>query len=199
MGTGSYWHWIVLLVLILAVIAVIYVVKRNPKATDGKLVGVSGWLIIPIIGFVGTILLTGVNLVGAIQSFAGLKVIFTDTTGQYSAMRIPVALSLLFGLAVVVSASICLYRIFVSKTGVKKIAVLHYVVLAAAGLVELWGDRFISANAPDSAADPSIVKDAVRGVLAAAIWIPYFMVSKRVANTFENGASPVAKTSTGVQ
>jgi Protein of unknown function (DUF2569) len=160
--------------------------SENLQVQSKKLFGVGGWLILPIIGFAGTIILTLLNLFVAFQSIEGLILIFTDQSDQFSSMRVPVALSLLFGSAVIISAAICLYRIFVSKMNVRKIAVIHFCILATAGLVELWGDNVISTSIPNAAADPSIVKDAVRGVIIAAIWIPYFMVSKRVANTFES-------------
>jgi Protein of unknown function (DUF2569) len=169
---------------------------ENLPKPPKKLFGVGGWLILPIIGFAGTILLTGINLAVALQSFDGLVLIFTDTTGQFSAMRVPVALSLLFGVAVMTSAAICLYRIFIAKSHVKGVAVIHYCILATAGIIELWGDGVISANLPNTAEDPSVVKDAVRNVVVAMIWIPYFLISKRVANTFKTATASNSSSTT---
>jgi hypothetical protein len=186
MGTGSYWHWLVLLILVLGVALVVRLASRSAKAMGGHAQGIGGWLVLPIIGFISVILLTGANLILALKEYEGIEFILTDTSGAMNDLYLPIALSLLFGIAVITSAAICLYKIFVSRGELKKIAVVHYLLLASAGLVELRGDSVISSAIPDVARDPSVTKDAIRGVIAAAIWVPYFLVSKRVQNTFGN-------------
>jgi Protein of unknown function (DUF2569) len=185
------------LILLLIIVAFIVAFLRQKKLSGSALVGVGGWLIFAIIGFVGAILLTTFNLLIGFQNIESLKLIFADTTGKYDVMRAPILLSLLFAVAVITSASVCLYRIFVSKTNVKKIAITHYCILAAAGIVDLCSDRYVAAKFTGEAFDPSMVKDAIRGVLIAAIWIPYFMLSKRVANTFGGAASALPSAPTG--
>ena len=194
MGMGSYWHWLVLLILVLGIALVVRLASQSAKATGGHAQGIGGWLVLPIIGFIGVILLTGANLISAIKDYEGIKYILTDTSGELNDLYLPMVLSLLFGIAVITSAAICLYKIFVSRGELKKIAVVHYLLLASAGLVELWGDSVLSSIVPDVAHDPSITRDALRGVIAAAIWVPYFLISKRVQNTFgiSKSMNPVA-------
>jgi hypothetical protein len=55
--------------------------------------GIGGWLILPIIGFVATILLTGHNLWTSLETFDGLKAIFAATSGPLTGLKIPVTLS----------------------------------------------------------------------------------------------------------
>lgn len=143
--------------------------------------GIGGWLIWPIIGFIGTAILTAVNLAQAFTSWDGIVAIFT--TESMSGARMPVALSFLAGAFVIASAALCLFLIFAKKRAVVKFATAHYLILAAAGLVDLWGQGVLERALPNVPPDPNAIRDAVRGVVIAAIWIPYFNVSRRVKNT----------------
>ena len=58
-----------------------------------------------------------------------------------------------------------------------------------AGFADLWLDQVIQGVAA-TPADPSAIKEAVRGIVIACIWIPYFRFSKRVRNTFTNTGAP---------
>lgn len=151
-------------------------------------VGVGGWLVLPVIGFVGVIVLTTINLIAAISNVEGLFFIFSSSAGAYSELRLPTILSLLFGVAIIVSAGLCLYKIFITRTSLRKFAVGHFTILFVGSLVELWADSVIQSVLPDSAPDPSVASNMVRSIVAALIWIPYFLVSKRVQNTFEKKA-----------
>ena len=145
--------------------------------------GLGGWLILPLLGFIGTILLTGWSIVQAPQSLAGLVVIFTATSGQLAELKLPTAASLAGGILVIASAAYCLYLMFAKKRAMVRFATAHYLILAAAGLVDLWAG-FVMERVLAETHDPSATKEAVRGVLLACIWIPYFHLSQRVRNTF---------------
>jgi hypothetical protein len=81
--------------------------------------------------------------------------------------------------------------IFARKHSVVRFATAHYLILAVAGLIELWGGLGLAKAIPGTPSDPSVVTGAVRGILVACIWIPYFQRSKRVRNTF-GGSGPNA-------
>jgi hypothetical protein len=148
-------------------------------------VGIGGWLILPIIGFVGTILLTGVNLMQGFASFEGLRAIFTAaSSAPIAELRLPLTTSLALGFLVIVSAAYCLVLIFSKKAAIVKFATIHYLLLMIAGFVEVWMDYKIHEVSPSEPADLTVARDAIRGVIIACIWIPYFHVSKRVRNTF---------------
>src|SRR5579871_6912975 len=100
--------------------------------------GIGGWLILPIIGFIGTILLTILNLSQGLSELDGLVAIFKATSGPLVALKAPTALSLVGGCLVILSAGYCLYLIFAKKRAIINFAAAHYLILAGAGLADAW-------------------------------------------------------------
>jgi len=148
-------------------------------------VGIGGWLILPVLGFAATILLTGVNLWQVLEAFDGSRAILTaPSSSPLAALKIPFAASLVFGILVVASAALCLILVFSKNRAIVKVAIAHYLILMIGGLLDVWVDHETHRAIPDVPLDPTIIRDAVRGVLIACIWIPYFLMSKRVRNTF---------------
>src|SRR3954453_7302306 len=101
-------------------------------------VGLGGWFIPPILGFFGTIILTGWNLVQAFASLDGLRAIFAAPSDDPLAdLKIPLAVSLAFGLVVMASSAYCLALVFGKKRAIVKVATFNYIAVAIAGLVEV--------------------------------------------------------------
>lgn len=147
--------------------------------------GVGGWLYVPILGFAATILLTGANMLAGLKEANGLKNILLATEGPLLPLKAPLAFDLTFGLAVMASAACCLYLIAGKRRGIVNMATAHYVILLCGALADVWVDGALRAVVPSTPADPTVFSGAVRAIVIAAIWIPYFRVSARVRNTFQ--------------
>src|SRR5262245_51032829 len=124
----------------------------NGRAASGPS-GIGGWLILPIIGFVGTILLTGYNFWTSLKEIDGLKAIFAATLGPLAGLKIPVTLSLVSGCLVIISAAWCLYLIFARKHEIVRFATAHYLILAVAGLIDMWGGLALEKAMPVTPSD----------------------------------------------
>jgi uncharacterized protein DUF2569 len=170
------------------------VMTNPPESEPAGPEGLGGWLILPIIGFIATIALTGFYLWQSFQARDGLVAIFTATSAPLADLKIPMAASLIGGLLVVASAGYCLYLLFSRDHRIVTFATAHYIILAVGGFIELWGGTVLETALPNEPKDSSLLKEAIRGVIVACIWIPYFHLSKRVKNTF---GQPVEAASAG--
>lgn len=148
-------------------------------------VGLGGWLVLPILGFVVTIPTTVAELVdSAVLHAEGLRAILTETSGMWALLKVLVLLSLALGGLIIVTASWCLYQVFARRHAIVRVATAHYLILVVRSFVDLW----LANN------DPRFTIAVLGSVVGAAIWIPYFQVSKRVENTFVEGRGAAALT-----
>jgi H+/Cl- antiporter ClcA len=69
-----------------------------------------------------------------------------------------------------------------------KFYIIWLVLLALVQIADALLVKQIPMAAAQSA-DPEIIRDIARSIIGAVVWIPYFLVSKRVKNTFINSAS----------
>lgn len=140
---------------------------------DDKLKGIGGWLILPAIG-----LILG-PIIGVIGLFASLGMYQDVARAGYGGVY-ALELIVLFGLlGFMIYAAI---KFFGKKKDAPKIMIFLYSVSLVASLVLLGVE--LSAGAEEFAVETG--KQLVRDIVAAAIWIPYFNVSKRVKATFVN-------------
>ena len=155
-----------------------------PRPVEGPK-GIGGWLILPLIHLVGTVVLTGINLVTALQYWDGLLLLATgqaDPSVQW--MALPMLASLAFGVAVIAFALYLLIQFFQKKRAVPRLMIWFYVLVLATTLVDS-GVILAYEEFQESPSDvEQSIKDIGRSIVAAVIWIPYFLVSKRVKATF---------------
>ena len=84
-----------------------------------------------------------------------------------------------------VAAIVLLVLFFKKNYRFPKLIVWFFALNVAFGVI----DFFLGGLIPAVAAEPDTfsMKELIRGVVGAAIWIPYFLKSVRVRNTFTNG------------
>lgn len=149
-------------------------VESDTKATndtDPKLSGISGWLLLPAIGFVLGPVIGTISLIAALGLYS--EVASAGYGGIY-ALELIVMVGLL-GLTVYAA-----WLFFTKKREAPRvIIILLFVSIAASGfllLVELRSGAEVFAV--------ESIKQLIRSSIAAAIWVPYFRSSKRVKATF---------------
>lgn len=149
-------------------------------ARDGPS-GIGGWLILPIIGLILTVALTAVNLVVTVPTFT--PEVLANLYETRPGLLLFAVLSLAMGLGILVFALRCLSLIFHKSPKVPATMQVFYATMIAVAVVELvgmMGHPRIYSDVEQGQA----IRDVVRSAIGAAIWIPYFRVSKRVRNTF---------------
>jgi len=83
---------------------------------------------------------------------------------------------------VVLSAAYCLYLIAASRRAIIAFTTAHYLILAAASLMDnAWPGTTLAAPVLQ-------MQNLLRVIIVTMIWTAYFHKSKRVRNTFVNGA-----------
>jgi hypothetical protein len=147
--------------------------EMTTKEVDPKLVGIRGWLVLPAIGLVlGPI----VGVVSLVVGFALYSDVAVAGWGGLFAAEMVVELGLL--IFMIYAAS----RFFSKKRNAPMVIIALLVTgLAANGLLLLVE---LGVGAEDFAEETT--RMLVRSIISAAIWIPYFRVSKRVKATFVN-------------
>lgn len=153
-------------------------------ATGEGPVGLGGWLILPLIGWVVTLGLTGANIYSALGDPDVVAILREPPPNLPGGLREAMLASLFAALLLMASSIACLVAFFRRSRRMVAIATVHFLLLFAAGFVEYGAAQAIGAAVGDAQVARDAVRDLLRGVIAAAIWIPYFHRSRRVRNTF---------------
>lgn len=157
----------------------------KPVRSDGP-TGIGGWLILPLIGLIGTLLFTAVNLAQAFREISPdlAREIFRAATPQMETVRTALTLSLLAGFAIIGTASSALYQFLRKRKSLPGAMVVHYLAVIAALGCEVYAAYLLDSLMPGQAELDSAWAWFIRAVIGGAIWIAYFRMSDRVKNTF---------------
>ncbi len=153
---------------------------------QGEPKGLKGWLILPAIGMFVSVLRLAINLM---KDFWPIfredywQVLTTPGSAVYHPLWGPLLIFEIVGNSIFILTNIVLIFFYFAK---------HYrfpalfITMLALNALFVVGDFFLGKMIPAVAAanDPQSVREIARTLAAAAIWIPYFLRSKRVKNTF---------------
>ncbi|MGO9775686.1 MAG: DUF2569 family protein [Terracidiphilus sp.] len=143
--------------------------------------GIGGWLILPAIGLAITPFITFYNLFGldipALSRY-GSGLLLNGHSGLIGLLVFEIIMNIIL-LAGAIGLNILLY----SK---KRIFPKCMIIFLTANFLFILGDQIAVSALLASADRVSGITDVIRAFIGAVIWIPYFLNSQRVAQTFVN-------------
>ena len=148
--------------------------------------GLRGWLILPAIGLFASAIRLAINLM---KDFWPIfredywQVLTTPGTPAYHQLWGTLLIFEIVGNSLFILANVALIFFFFSKHW--RFPAL-YITMLALNVLFVTSDFFLGNMIPAVAASTNTqsVRELARSLAAAAVWIPYFLRSKRVKNTF---------------
>jgi len=148
--------------------------------------GLGGWMILPLIGLFVMPIRLAVSLNNdflPIFKEGYWEILTTPGTEAYHHLWGPLIIFETAGNLFYILFALILIFLFFTKSHLFPTLIIIYI---ATNLIFIASDLFISNLIPAiaSESDPESIKDLSRTLIGAIIWIPYFMKSRRVKNTF---------------
>jgi hypothetical protein len=153
-----------------------------PVASEAKS-GIGGWLILPAIGMV---LGPPLSLVGIIRQLSftfGPE--YAESASEYAGLPVFNGFELVGKCALMILVCVATYWFFTKRTGAPKIIIglmIYGMVFGAIRLI--WGIALFGAENSEVVVAMLRSTNIIGQVISSAIWIPYFLTSERVRNTF---------------
>lgn len=162
-----------------------------PKDTPPLRLGISGlggWLVLVQIGLYASLLLLALQLfndsIPALQS-EEWELLTTKGTEWYDPLWQPLlAFEITANVLMLLMCAYCLYNLYRKKTILPKLMIIFYSVNLAVGIIDYALLNQIELAKELDLIGQDAVTDNVRAAITCAIWIPYFLKSERVQNTF---------------
>jgi hypothetical protein len=153
---------------------------------NGEPKGLGGWLILPAIGLFIALLgmITYFNTVSVLISGEGVwSSLTTPGSEAYHPLWAPVIVSEMVANICLVLFDVALIFLFFMKSHRFPVLMVTFI---AANLLYVVGDLIVVGFIPavTTADHARAIGELARAIGGAIIWIPYFLVSKRVKNTF---------------
>lgn len=146
--------------------------------------GLGGWLILPMIGIIISLFYLPLTFWAAYADVFEYWTLLTDPTSSYF---MPLFKELTYfevmGNAILYATLLYLCYLFFTKN---KLTVKVIIFFYAFSLVLVITDVMLVKALLSVPVDDKDIIDIMRGAVVCAIWIPYFLVSVRVKNTFVN-------------
>lgn len=165
----------------------------NAVDTQKKYQGIGGWLLLPLLGIAITIIqgfysiftdVLAVFYSGDIYYIIYPEIPYSDPSYLQGTITFVVGMIIVFGLQIL---SLFLLWKFLAKSKATPKLYNVWMICSIVGLIiTLMMVCFfpLVAEEYDLKEFIGLMKDLGRSIFSATIWIPYFMVSKRVKNTF---------------
>lgn len=157
---------------------------QSPATGAAEPSGIGGWLILPTIGLVLTLLRGGPDMFATYSGVADALPLLS------SGQRAFIVGEIIFNVATVVLIPVVLLVLLFLK---KRAFVPLFVVWGIVGLVGMFLDlilaKMLFPSAFPTVADLFDEKTTIeffRSLILAGIWVPYMLKSRRVSNTFVN-------------
>ncbi|MEX0396021.1 DUF2569 domain-containing protein, partial [Providencia rettgeri] len=149
-----------------------------------ELKGIGGWLILPMLGIILSLIILPFSIY---EQNAQVIEYWIELTDPQSSSFIPLFKELIYfevlGNVILYATLLFLSYVFFTK---KKLTIKIYIFFQIFSLVLTVTDIILASILLDLEVEASDIKDIFRALIACAIWIPYFLVSRRVKNTFVN-------------
>lgn len=145
----------------------------NESPAADKLAGISGWLAFPAFGSAAAPFVLGLQLFEMLPAIGRMA-------------EVPVGIAAFVSLEIAVNAVLVVlsiysaYCFFSRRRNAPKV----FITLLLASLAFQVLDAVIAKLAFDTLPDAESVKGLLRIAIGCAVWVPYFLVSKRVKATF---------------
>jgi hypothetical protein len=140
--------------------------------------GIGGWLIVVLIGLIiTTVRLSYFSLTEILPLFSTI-----DSLGDPT-LTVLLTIEFIANIFFSTAALILIILMFVKHRLFPKLMIGFYVI----NLVFIITDLLLASSSEiiqQNGVDPSSYKELIRTIVGAFVWIPYFLVSKRVKNTF---------------
>lgn len=155
--------------------------------------GLGGWLIIPILGlFLKPIAVAGMLYFDLLPHFQPTVWATLTTPGHENYHRLlgPLRIFELASSVVLAAAAILLLVLCFRRAAVFPTAIIAYYLVSLAALLI---DHLVTMQIPGIVAfdGKAFPPETIRQILTTVIWVPYFLLSRRVKNTFPpRGSAP---------
>jgi hypothetical protein len=146
--------------------------------------GIGGWLIIPMIGLIGSLIILVRQILNYIPIFK------SNTWAKITVYPMWGPLILAEFIFNILLFCFCIFLLIIFFKKSSKFPFLYTVRLVIAPIFIIF-DLVIAHQIPAIPKNSisATTNELIKGIIAAAIWIPYFKVSNRVKNTFRCSAT----------
>lgn len=185
--TSGFSLWMLLLTVAIAAVGIYFARKiyftynLKSRATTFLSREIGGWLILVTIGLIVSLLVNLYSLFSTTQFFdsSTLQIILNNSSDRSFFWGIIILGELTFNVLYLIFIGLLLMLLFKRRTIFQRLIIVFYAVTFFWTLFDyLIVDLYLDS------ADKETANDIFRNFLVAAIWIPYFIMSVRVRETF---------------